>query len=152
MKMPRNVPAICGHDRPIMARGMCRSCYRRHVGELIGPPRVKRLAWLCEHLDRPNHSKGFCEPCSKKALYFLDVEKSRERSRLNKIRNPPDREKHRRTQRSKYPNYCSDYYRSNKSAILLKMTCTRYGINPEILNKLFEDQESKMLLRKRFWR
>lgn len=55
--MPRVYPAprvnACGHpDRPHVAKGCCRSCYRSTA-----------VANTCGHPERPHHAKGRCQPC-----------------------------------------------------------------------------------------
>lgn len=138
---------LCEHtDKPVKAKGLCRHCYEVSRGVIKDFRRTKRLAWLCEHKDRPNHTRGLCRPCANLEKYHADVEKSREKSRQSKLRNPPNRAAERRKFKQQHPNY----YIENKSTILLRMTCYKYGVSDSRLNEMFEEQGNKCCCGKEF--
>jgi hypothetical protein len=69
--------AECHPDRPHVALGLCRACYRK------GRPDRKRAE--C-HPDRPSVARGLCNACLKKADYDQDPETARRQSRESQAR------------------------------------------------------------------
>jgi hypothetical protein len=90
--MPK--PSMCHPDRPMLAKGLCRSCYNKQPGQL-----ARRVAYnrtfvngqkaKC-HPDRPHAAHGLCSPCRNAA--YLRSPEGRARSLLGHAKGRAQRE------------------------------------------------------------